>query len=135
MARFRTTTAIGLVLALLAGCAVGPNYHPPKPDVPAGFAAADKADAAQVPGDQARWWETFKDPVLNAVVQRAITANLDLQIALARLQEARTAQSVALSTALPQIGASAGTGAGTGSDQTRGRIAPPLQSADNAYGT
>ena len=125
------------VLTLLGGCAVGPNYHAPKVAVPPAFGEAN-AVPPEKPGapttGETRWWESFKDAELASLVERAIKANLDLQIAVARLQEAETAEQVVLGTALPEIGGSGAIGKGTGSDIVRGRVAPPLAAADNTNG-
>ena len=39
----------GAAVAALAGCAVGPNYQPPKAEGPASFVAAAPSTAAQAP--------------------------------------------------------------------------------------
>ena len=128
------------LLAGLAGCAVGPNYHVPKPDVPSKFAAvsthANAADAAKDAAavDLATWWRALNDDELNSLVDRAIKSNLDLQIALDRLQQARTYEAVVLGGALPSADASAAAGRGTGSDLTKGRADPYLRSADSGTG-
>ncbi|MGB8667995.1 MAG: TolC family protein [Serratia inhibens] len=75
-------------LALLAGCAaVGPNYSPPKPPLPASFGeppAGLGSGAVEV-----EWWRTFDDPALSALIQRALAANPDIGIAAIRLEEAK----------------------------------------------
>jgi len=122
----------------LAGCAVGPNYRTPAPDLPAAFDAQSAAHAAGPPQsaqvDLAAWWSALNDPELNSLIERAIVANPDLDISLTRLQQARTYESVVLGHALPAIDASAAAGRGTGSDLTRGRANPALVSADNGAG-
>ncbi|MHC1478672.1 efflux transporter outer membrane subunit [Frateuria aurantia] len=73
---------------LLAGCvSVGPDFHPPAPKAPV-LQGLDPAreSAAQF---QARWWQQFHDPTLDALIQQAVAGNLDLKLALARLREAR----------------------------------------------
>jgi NodT family efflux transporter outer membrane factor (OMF) lipoprotein len=126
---------IGLpLLGVLAGCAVGPNYHSPKLDAPQAFAAAPATGAASPPVDLAHWWESFNDPELTSLVRRAIAANLDLQVAIARLQEAEATEAGVLGTLLPSADATGAGGNGTGSDLTRGRLEAPLSSADNRNG-
>ena len=67
--------------AVLTACAVGPNYQRPSP---AGsevktFAAQTAVEApAPVPG---QWWRLYSDPVLDALVQQALTENTSLQVA------------------------------------------------------
>jgi NodT family efflux transporter outer membrane factor (OMF) lipoprotein len=84
--------------------------------------------------DLAEWWKALGDPELDSLVDRAIKSNLDLQLALTRLQQARTYESVVTGYAWPEVDASAAAGRGTGSDLMRGRAAQPLVSADNAGG-
>ena len=130
---------IPLVMILgLSACAVGPNYHTPRPDLPPQFVAAtgaqSTAEAATSGVDLAAWWRSLNDSELNSLVDRAIKSNLDLQIALTRLQQARTYEAVVVGHALPEVDASAAEGRGTGSDLSRGRAEQPLRSADNSAG-
>jgi len=122
---------------ILAGCAVGPDYHAPKMKVPDGFAAASGAPAATTPGtaiDLSQWWRALNDPQLESLIDRAIKANTSIEIALTRLQEARTFETVLAGHGLPTLEASAGAARGTGSDLTRSRVAAPLTSASNTAG-
>jgi multidrug efflux system outer membrane protein len=73
--------------ALLTACAVGPDYAAPG-TAATPFVAAENAGVAEQPFEAA-WWEQFQDPVLDELVERALAADLDLQIALARVEEAR----------------------------------------------
>jgi NodT family efflux transporter outer membrane factor (OMF) lipoprotein len=131
---------LGLAAALSA-CAVGPSYRTPQPDEPLKFAAkVDAATAAPVAGpsaptpDMAAWWRALNDQELNSLVDRAVKSNLDLEIALDRLQQARTYEAVVVGYALPEVDASAAAGRGTGSDLTKGRADTALRSADNGAG-
>jgi NodT family efflux transporter outer membrane factor (OMF) lipoprotein len=71
---------------------------------------------------------------LNLLVDRAVKSNLDLQIALDRLQQARSYEAVVVGYALPEVDASGAAGRGTGSDLTKGRASQALRSADNGTG-
>jgi NodT family efflux transporter outer membrane factor (OMF) lipoprotein len=140
-ARLRHWAAIAATGAALAGCTVGPDYHAPATPMPPHFAAAAATPAAPAAktGDPPAidfeiWWRSLGDHELDALIDRAIASNLDIQIALTRLQEARTQEAVVLGLALPEMSASGGGGVGTGSDLSRGRIAPALTSADNRTG-
>ena len=87
---------------LLAGCAVGPDFHKPAaPDakaydtgaVPAKTATAPVAggeaqrfeSGADIPGD---WWTLFRSPALDALIERALKNNPDLTAARAALTAA-----------------------------------------------
>jgi NodT family efflux transporter outer membrane factor (OMF) lipoprotein len=128
-----SVVAIGMSLA---GCAVGPDYRAPQMKLPDGFVAASGAQSAtgHEPVDPAKWWHALNDAELDSLIDRAIQANPSLEIALTRLQEARTFETVVAGRALPDLEASAGAGRGTGSDLARGRIAPPLNAASNTAG-
>jgi len=79
--------ALLTVAALLSACAVGPDYR--TPDTAATpFVAAPAAGVAEQPFEAA-WWQQFQDPVLDGLVERALSADLDLRIALARVEESR----------------------------------------------
>jgi NodT family efflux transporter outer membrane factor (OMF) lipoprotein len=82
----------------------------------------------------ATWWRALNDEKLNSLVDRAVRSNLDIQIALDRLQQARAYETVVLGYALPEIDASAAAGRGTGSDLTKGRASQALRSADTSAG-
>ena len=73
--------------ALLAGCAVGPDYLRPDSTLPDQYsqATAEERSAAPVNPD---WWLLFGDTSLNALVEQALVANQDLQAAIARLEAA-----------------------------------------------
>ncbi|USQ95587.1 efflux transporter outer membrane subunit [Caulobacter sp. RL271] len=70
-----------------AACAVGPNYKAPATP-PAAFQNADPA-VFTAANPEAEWWKAFGDPVLDQLVGQALSANLDLKIAVARVGEAR----------------------------------------------
>ncbi len=76
----------GLV-ALLAACAVGPDYRAPE-TAATPFIAAQAAGVAEQPFEAA-WWEQFQDAVLDGLIERALTDDLDLKIAVARVEESR----------------------------------------------
>jgi NodT family efflux transporter outer membrane factor (OMF) lipoprotein len=128
-----------VALAALGGCTVGPNYHPPQTAVPVKFdthvtTRPTIATTAASPVDMTRWWQSLDDPELNSLVLRGIEANLDLQIAVTRLQEARTYQAVVNGGALPVVDASGALAAGTGNNSTKGRVGPPLNAGSNTTG-
>jgi NodT family efflux transporter outer membrane factor (OMF) lipoprotein len=116
---------------LLVGCAVGPNYHVPEIPVPDAFVASASTASAT---DLSQWWLSFNDPELNSLIERAIRANPDIEIALTRLQEVRTQEAAHISAALPAISASAAGGRGTGSDLSVAGAPPALRAADNKDG-
>ena len=127
-------STLGLA-AGLAGCAVGPDYRMPDIAVPDSFLPPVVQIAQKItrnPGAYLiEWWKSLRDPELDSLVDRAIESNLDLEIALTRLQEARTQELVVIGEALPSGEGSAGGGIGTGTNLTLGRASEPLRSAEN----
>jgi len=121
---------------MLAGCTVGPDYKAPEIKMPDAFSAAPSVSAPATTATvaMARWWRALNDPELDALVERAVAGNLDLRIALARLQEARTAEQVAMGLALPAGTVAGAAGRGTGSDVTRGAVPSALTNASNTKG-
>jgi NodT family efflux transporter outer membrane factor (OMF) lipoprotein len=124
----------GLALSA-SGCAVGPDYHTPDIALPDTFLPpvvqiAHKY-ARKPSADLAEWWRSLRDPELDLLVSRAIESNLDLEIALTRIQQARMQELVAIGESLPAGGATGGGGVGTGTDLTRGRTTSSFRSAVN----
>jgi NodT family efflux transporter outer membrane factor (OMF) lipoprotein len=76
--------AVGFLL-LLGACKVGPDYVPPQVEAPPSFS---QAVSAELDAD-ARWWKSFSDPVLDELVEVALTSNRDLLAAAQRVREAR----------------------------------------------
>jgi multidrug efflux system outer membrane protein len=84
--------ALCVAVSLGGGCAVGPDYQRPKTPMPAGFSATQPAtqpSTTQPSAEIGRWWETFNDPVLNSLIDRAVKSNLDLRLAQTRVRESR----------------------------------------------
>ncbi len=126
---------LGLLGLCLSACAVGPNYHEPRNDAPATFASSlpeqPPTTASDLHVDLSRWWLSFNDPELTSLIDRAVRANPDVEIALTRLQEVRQQEAVLIGDALPEVAANAAAGKGTGSDATRAGALPPLRAGDN----
>lgn len=91
--------------ALLSGCTVGPDYHPPDTGVPAAFAGS--AGPATAAGDLPMWWQTFDDPELDRLIEQAMHDNLDVATAASRIREARLQEIVAGADAWPTLGVNA----------------------------
>jgi multidrug efflux system outer membrane protein len=105
--------AIVFLSALAAGCTVGPDYRPPHPALPSSWAGVPAAAPRQPSTITARsaeivqWWHGFEDPQLTSLIEQALPANLDRQLALARLREARAARGVAVGGLWPSVNGTA----------------------------
>jgi outer membrane protein, multidrug efflux system len=91
------------VALTLTGCAIGPNYKRPAVNAPTGFHDVTNQVSTNSLADLP-WWGVFKDPVLQDLVQIALTNNYDLRITLTRVDQARAIQAQARSQFLPQVG-------------------------------
>jgi multidrug efflux system outer membrane protein len=100
---WRPLAALFLLAAFLAGCTVGPNYHRPAMDSPAGFRSPATTAATNSLADLP-WWGVFKDPVLQDLIHTALTNNYDMRIAVSRVEQARSLQAQAQSVFFPQVG-------------------------------
>jgi outer membrane protein, multidrug efflux system len=85
--------ALGLA-AILAGCAVGPDYHQPETPVDGHFANAHEPGFEEASTVE-RYWTGFADPLLNGLIDDALAHNTDLALAAANLQAARAASRLA----------------------------------------
>ena len=94
IARLSAMLGGGIVSALLASCAVGPNYRTPNTPLDAGFANAGESGLSQDDLVQ-RYWTTFGDATLNGLIEDALLRNRDLGVAAANLQAARAARRLA----------------------------------------
>jgi NodT family efflux transporter outer membrane factor (OMF) lipoprotein len=92
-----------LAAGLAAGCAVGPSFHRPAAPADAGYAPGplpQSSVSAPMHGGEAQrlvggrdipfeWWELFKSPALNALIERAFKANPTIAAAQAALLQAQ----------------------------------------------
>ena len=95
MKRWLPSLMFGVVLffllaTLLGGCTVGPDYRRPLLSTPPNWrtaaAVGEAPDAASLANTP--WWELFKDPQLQALIQIALVENQDLRVAVERILQA-----------------------------------------------
>lgn len=102
-------------MVLLAGCAgFGAETSTPSPAVPTSYVDARAAIPTEAPADMVRWWQSFDDPVLTALIEESAAANTDIRIAESRVREARAMARQSRSGLWPSL--DAGTSAGATSD-------------------
>ena len=84
MKRLVSPLLLAAVLAV-TGCALEqPKHELPALDLPAAW-----KESAPPYAEDGRWWRIYEDPQLEILVDEAIAHNADLQIAVARVDEAR----------------------------------------------
>ncbi len=92
-----------VALAILAGCAIGPDYAPPQIETPPSFRDQTAPASARSLGDEP-WAEVYRDPTLADLIQTALENNYDLRIAASRVEQARYVASQSRALLLPQAG-------------------------------
>jgi outer membrane protein, multidrug efflux system len=113
----------GLTAMALAGCMVGPDYLRPQTPLPGTFPdepSANTSAAAPAPV-RADWWTLYDDPTLNSLLATALTDNLDVVFAVARIEEADADLREVDASLFPEIDL----GAAGGRSRTSGTIASP----------
>src|SRR5262252_8659625 len=90
--------AVSLALAL-AGCAT-PVLKPSLDDLPGRFSAAPASDEQP----EAAWWDSYGDPVLTKLIQKAAYQNRDVKVAAERVRAARAGETISRSWLWPNIG-------------------------------
>ena len=98
LARLVTTVFAALAAT---GCMVGPNYARPPMAPPSQFRFAEGAQAESLA--DAPWFQIFDDPSLQNLIKEAITNNLDLKVAVARVEEARARAGIPGTFLYPQV--------------------------------
>ncbi|GAH81539.1 unnamed protein product, partial [marine sediment metagenome] len=102
----------GVVSVLLTcGCALSLScctpYEARRTDLPPEFIPERFSQSGGIERHD-RWWETFGDPGLNALLERALSDNLGLRRAWARLDQARALAKQAGADVWPRVSAEAG---------------------------
>jgi multidrug efflux system outer membrane protein len=124
-------TTLLLVVLLISGCAVGPNYKRPSVNAPGTYRGAMPQEAAQPAaeslGDQ-KWWEVFQDEELQKLIRNALLQNYDVRIAATRILEAQAQLGITRADQFPSISAGA-----AASDQRspRTKFIPAFNSSAN----
>lgn len=86
--KFRGLSSIVLILSLVSGCTLGPDFEEPVVQSPETWQTrvAQTADLADI-----EWWELFDDPILVSLVTNALVKNRDINIAISRIAQSRAA--------------------------------------------
>ena len=117
---------ISWMALLLSACSLAPKYEEPNTETYTGDSfvqATSNEPSPTIPS--VSWWVEFDDPVINTLVEQALTNNLDIRIAAANVLETEALVRVATGRRWPEIGTSISgersfTGASTGSSFSPG---------------
>jgi multidrug efflux system outer membrane protein len=108
--------------AALGGCTVGPDYVRPQIDAPQTF-RYEEQDARELADTE--WWKQFDDPVLDGLIDEALSGNKGMQIAAANVEAAAAILTQTRSGLFPQVGYQAD----GGRQRFSARNATPLSAA------
>ena len=92
------------LVLLLAGCEVGRDYHAPSVSTPDQYAVSAPAVLVAA-SDIGSWWRYFHDPELDSLIERGLSANMDVQLAASRIQQARYHEKEVRAQAFPTVDA------------------------------
>lgn len=84
-----SVTILGVVISLLAGCAVGPDYRRPDFALTDAYKEQDgwkPSEPADLPGSGA-WWEIYRDEVLNGLERQVEISNENVKAAAAAVEQ------------------------------------------------
>jgi outer membrane protein, multidrug efflux system len=123
---FRKIILLFMTIALSA-CALGPDYKRPAVNSPASW-RIDEQNVRETANTA--WWEQFDDPALNELILTATTANMDLKIATARVEEFLGRYAATRAGQFPQVGAA---GLEIRKGLTQYANPPPSATTDNPY--
>jgi NodT family efflux transporter outer membrane factor (OMF) lipoprotein len=107
-AAFSRPLISSLLLLAVTGCTMGPDFkRPTAPYDPASFLDGRQAPTSRsqpaVAPIQVEWWQSFNDPELNSLEERAVAQNLDVLTATVRIAEARSNAGVTASAFFPSV--------------------------------
>jgi multidrug efflux system outer membrane protein len=111
-----------LLVVVLSGCTVGPNYKRPAVNVPTVYRqpgeetttakpsanapqntpARTAQSAAASLGDE-KWWEVFEDKELQGLIRTALKNNYDVRIAATRVLQAQAQLGITRADQLPSV--------------------------------
>lgn len=122
--------AVAVLAVTLAGCVVGPEYKrpavtPPPQQFRSQIGPAEAGSLADLP-----WWQVFNDTALQSLISEGLANNYDLQVAVARIDEASAQVGIARADLYPQVGY----GAIAGRQKTLVPIEPPQNFTYNTFG-
>jgi NodT family efflux transporter outer membrane factor (OMF) lipoprotein len=98
----------GAFLLPLAACTIGPDFTAPVAPLAENFRGAGTRSVQSGPLEYQNWWECFRDPTLNRLIQIAYNQNLTLLSAGTRVLQARAVLGIAIGATYPQVQQGAG---------------------------
>ncbi|HSW05272.1 efflux transporter outer membrane subunit [Aquabacterium sp.] len=129
----RRHSLIPVLICLLAGCTLGPDYKRPQVSLPDAWQATPALTGAEAGLTNSAWWSAFGDPVLDALIRSALDDNKNLRIAAYRIEQFEARVQVTASAGKPQVSAGASRTRDTLSQNKQVPLAVGTEPVDNAY--
>ncbi len=129
----RRLLTVSLIIGLLSGCMVGPDYKRP----PTAFLT--KWDTTLInqqsggPQTLHNWWQSFHDPILTSLITQARLGNRNFFQAEARLREARANRDLSVANILPTLSMNASASKNQPSNASRFGQVGQFSSAFNQF--
>jgi NodT family efflux transporter outer membrane factor (OMF) lipoprotein len=109
----RGPIALAVVAVMASGCTtfkqwvhngfkVGPNFEPPPAAVATDWIDAADPRLSHSPVDDRDWWNVFRDPALNFLLETAYQQNLDLKTVGTRVLQAQAQRNIDVGNLFPQ---------------------------------
>ena len=111
-----------MIMGLVSGCAVGPDYKRPTTNEPStyrGLTPEQAAKAGPISLAEQKWWEVFQDQQLQELIRTALQQNYDVRIAVVRVLQAQAQLGITRADQFPTV-----TGGGS-ADKERINLAFP----------
>ncbi|TMO20654.1 transporter, partial [Pseudoalteromonas sp. S4492] len=83
----------------MAGCATHNAVSPPEAPLPASFSQSGSETQPSF------WWQSFKDPQLNTLIEKALNDNFSLKAATDRLHQAEAVAKQSGAATVPSLNA------------------------------
>ena len=125
----RKLVSLALVITVISGCSVGPNYKRPPVNAPRVYRGLTPEEAARnevISLADEKWWDLFQDEQLKHLIGIALRQNYDVRIAATRVLQARAALGIARADQFPTV-----TGAASGVNERTPQqgIFPPIETS------
>lgn len=122
-----------LLILLIGGCVVGPDYVRPDVSMPDQWHEDLIADSSKGSEYLSTWWTSFDDDLLNDLIERAALGNLNARQAFERIREARAILGIATGEKYPDIDAVGTFERSRISEGIVDNFFPPRTRTDNYY--
>lgn len=108
MKSMKSVLCATVVMLLSTGCLVGPDYKRPTLPNPPSFYQSSAAINTRDSIVNLKWFDLFTDPVLKSFLDSTLKRNYDLKAAIARIDQAQAAYSIAGAQLFPALGYTGG---------------------------